>query len=193
MMTDLSDWGVEVEEPEPEEQAEQSSRKNYRSGRCPAISVSSRSRCRGPISRMMRDREFCATHGRQPDPWTIHDDPETLIIVTGGLDCTSLDDLEPEDVDFDLGRIQEALEALETQRVDEQDHELLTQVEGIGDERADRFLEAFGSGREVAMAASNNWAAIADVPGISIGAARTMFDRMQDAGVYEFPRGRDSE
>lgn len=88
-MSDLTDFGVDVADPEPEtaedepESADDSPRREYRNGRCPAINVGDRHRCRAPVSRMKASDGFCGTHGRARDPWTIHDEPEWLIRVTG--------------------------------------------------------------------------------------------------------------
>ena len=70
------------------------------------------------------------------------------------------------------------------------EHDLLTRIDGIGPEMADRLLARFGSGREVASRASSGWGALTDVDGISEEAARSLFDRMRDAGVYEDLRDR---
>lgn len=64
-------------------------------------------------------------------------------------------------------------------------HDLLTQIEGVGPDLANRLLLLFGSGREVAKAACRYWGELAKVDGVSEEMARSMFDRMQDAGVYE--------
>lgn len=64
-------------------------------------------------------------------------------------------------------------------------HELLTAIDGIGDDRADRLLEALGSGREVAVCACSAWSELAAVDGISEARARTLFDAMLEAEVYE--------
>lgn len=87
-MTDLSDFGVDVQEPEPEpagepEGQEQPGPNYHRNGRCPAINRGDRQRCRAPVSRMNDADGFCGTHGRASDPWTIHDEPRWLIRVTG--------------------------------------------------------------------------------------------------------------
>jgi len=87
-MVDLSDFGVDVSEAEPEpedegDRQEQPSPNYHRNGRCPAINFGDRQRCSSPISRMTDADGFCGTHGRANDPWTIHDEPEWLIRVTG--------------------------------------------------------------------------------------------------------------
>jgi len=116
-MSDLTDWGVDVEdeaETVDETPAEESDIGwSYPRGRCPAISTGSRKRCRSPVSRMQRAGDFCGVHGREDDPWTIYDGPETLILLTGELDALSLGDLAPEDVDFDLEQIRTAVEAVQ--------------------------------------------------------------------------------
>lgn len=87
-MTDLSDFGVDVQEPqedahdEPERQ--EAPGPNYsRNGRCPALTTQERRRCRAPVSRMNDADGYCGTHGRANDPWSIHDEPAWLIRVTG--------------------------------------------------------------------------------------------------------------
>lgn len=114
-MTDLSDFGVDTPTADtPTETPEENSGgRTYRNDRCPAISVGHRGRCKSPVSRMKSAGRFCGTHGRQHDPWTIDDDPEMLILLTGELDALSLDDPDPEDVDFDLGVIREAVAAVQ--------------------------------------------------------------------------------
>ena len=69
------------------------------------------------------------------------------------------------------------------------DHELLTQIDGIGDERANRLLAHFGSGRKVAQSACRYWNELTKVDGISETEARGLFDKMQDAGVFYDLRG----
>lgn len=89
-MTDLSDFGVDVDEPadqpepEPVADQEQDTGPSYPNGRCPAINRGDRHRCASPVSRMKASDGFCGTHGRASDPWSIHDDPDWLIRVTGG-------------------------------------------------------------------------------------------------------------
>lgn len=65
------------------------------------------------------------------------------------------------------------------------DHELLTAVEGVGPDLAERLLEHFGSGRKVAQSACRYWGELTDVDGVSEEKARSMFDRMHVAGVFE--------
>jgi len=114
-MSDLGDFGVDVQQAsneEPADEKETETSREYRNGRCPAISVGKRRRCRAPVSRMNQARPFCGTHGRQYDPWTIEDSAEKLILITGRLDAMSLDELDQEDVDFDLDRIRDAVAAV---------------------------------------------------------------------------------
>ncbi|MFA1612032.1 hypothetical protein [Halobellus rubicundus] len=115
-MSDLTDFGGGVEQPDDHDDhtddASETAGRSYPNGRCPAIAVGSRKRCRAPVSRMKAAGEFCGTHGRQRDPWTIHDDPEKLILITGELDALSLADLNPDGVDFDLDRIRQAVAAV---------------------------------------------------------------------------------
>lgn len=119
-MTDLSDFGV-GDPDDTDDEADESTADNseefhapsYPRGRCPAITAKSRKRCKAPVSRMKAAGEMCGVHGRESDPWTIHDDPETLILLTGGLDSLSLADLDPDDVDLDLDRIRDALAAVQ--------------------------------------------------------------------------------
>jgi len=68
--------------------------------------------------------------------------------------------------------------------------DLLTDADGIGETRARALLDHFGSGREVAKAAASNFAAIASVEGFSPDSAKTLHDRMREAGVYEPLRDR---
>jgi hypothetical protein len=68
-------------------------------------------------------------------------------------------------------------------------HELLTRVDGIGDERAAALLERF-DGSAVAGRAVSGWAALVDVPGISEDRARRLFDDLREAEVYEQLRYR---
>ncbi len=116
-MSDLTDFGVDVVDDESTadegSESEPDVGRSYPRGRCPAISTGTRRRCRSPVSRMKRAGDFCGVHGRDNDPWTIHDDAETLILLTGELDALSLEDLEPGDVDFDLERIRTAVDAVQ--------------------------------------------------------------------------------
>lgn len=115
-MTDLSDFGVDVEDPASNEPAEASddasTSRQYRNGRCPAITTDGRRRCAAPVSRMKDADGYCGTHGRQHDPWSIHSDPETLILLTGRIDALSLSDVAPEAVDFDLDAVRNAVHAI---------------------------------------------------------------------------------
>lgn len=87
-MTDLSSFGggidVDEDEQEAESDEDQGRNRSYPNGRCPAITTDGRRRCRAPVSRMKASDGFCGTHGRASDPWSIHDDPDWLIRVTGG-------------------------------------------------------------------------------------------------------------
>lgn len=117
-MTDLSDFGVDVSEPDEDtndrRDEDSTTRRSYPNGRCPAISVGTRRRCASPTSRMKATGRYCGTHGRgMNDPWSIDDPAEKLILVTGELDAMSLDELDADEVDFDLHRIQEAVETVD--------------------------------------------------------------------------------
>jgi hypothetical protein len=115
-MSDLTDFGGGVEQVDESDDhtddASETTDRSYPNGRCPAIAVGSRQRCRAPVSRMKAADGFCGTHGRQRDPWTIHDEPEELILITGELDALSLADLDPDDADFDLDWIRQAVAAV---------------------------------------------------------------------------------
>lgn len=54
------------------------STKTYPSGRCRAIALAERRRCRNPCARGRREG-LCATHAAETDPVTIDSDPRTLI------------------------------------------------------------------------------------------------------------------
>jgi hypothetical protein len=116
-VSDLSDFGGGIERDDTIDDDTtknvSTSTPNFPNGRCPAISVNSRVRCRAPTSRMKEADPYCGTHGRTHDPWDINAPAEKLILITGELDATSLDELDDEDVDFDLGRIIEAVEAVD--------------------------------------------------------------------------------
>lgn len=119
VMTDLSAFGVDVPEDDTEDDEPETTtpdRKTYPNGRCPAIATGTRRRCRADVSRMKAAEPFCGTHGRQYNPWTIDDDPEKLILITGRLDSLSLDDLNANEVDFDLDRIKQAVKAVKRNR-----------------------------------------------------------------------------
>lgn len=114
-MSDLGDFGVNVQQPvdeDPVTEEETESSREYRNGRCPAISVGERRRCRAPVSRMKEAEPFCGTHGRQHDPWTIDGPAEKLILITGRIDAMSLDELDQDEVGFDLDRIRDAVAAV---------------------------------------------------------------------------------
>lgn len=64
-------------------------------------------------------------------------------------------------------------------------HDLLTDVDGITDTKADALLTHFGHGYWVAQSACRYWGEIEKVHGFSEDAARTLFDRMQDADVWD--------
>jgi len=68
-------------------------------------------------------------------------------------------------------------------------HELLTQVEGVGDDRATALLSHFGSGRKVAQSACRYWGEITKVYGFTDENAKTLFHRMKNAEVFEDLRG----
>lgn len=114
-MSDLSDFGggVETTETTDTNEAGSSSTPSFPNGRCPAISVGTRKRCKAATSRMKKAEPYCGTHGRTTDPWDIHMPAEKLILITGELDAMSLDELDGEDVDFDLARITEAVDAVD--------------------------------------------------------------------------------
>lgn len=116
-MSDLSDFGGGVEatgdDVNDTDDSEEAQRPTYRNGRCPAIAIGSRERCRSPISRMTDADGFCGTHGRYRDPWSIDDPVEKLILATGELDALSLDEVDAGAVDFDVKRIKRAVEAVD--------------------------------------------------------------------------------
>jgi hypothetical protein len=67
--------------------------------------------------------------------------------------------------------------------VRESDHQLLTQIDGVGDELATALLDAFGSQYGVQRAATNHWSSLVKVKGISEAAAAEFRDRMEKAGA----------
>lgn len=69
------------------------------------------------------------------------------------------------------------------------DHELLTEIDGVGETRARALLRHFGEGSEVAKSACRYWHEITKVEGFTEASAKTMFDRMQEAGVFYDLRG----
>ena len=69
------------------------------------------------------------------------------------------------------------------------DHELLTQIDGIGPQTATALLEHFGSGRKVAQSACRYWGELTNVNGISETKAKGLFHDMADAGVFHKLRG----
>lgn len=64
------------------------------------------------------------------------------------------------------------------------DKRALMAVQGITSTRADALLDTFGSLYDVSSSACGSYAGIAEVDGISMETAATLFDRMIDAGVY---------
>lgn len=113
-MTDLTDFGVEVSDTTTDESDEPDQSRSYPNGRCPAIATGTRRRCAAPVSRMNATGRFCGTHGRSvTESWSIDDPAEKLILITGELDAMSLDELDPSEVSFDLGRIREAVDAVD--------------------------------------------------------------------------------
>lgn len=89
-MTDLSEFGVDVEAEESTEDTESSSTTGYgdshqyRRGRCRAIAGGTR-RCRSPCS----DGDLCHTHGLEDDPLTIDSSPVRLVRWLGNVDGRS--------------------------------------------------------------------------------------------------------
>ena len=69
------------------------------------------------------------------------------------------------------------------------DANLLTEIDGIGTERANRLLAHFGSGRKVAQSACRYWGAIVEIDGFSESEAKNLFHKMTDAGVFYDLRG----
>ena len=70
------------------------------------------------------------------------------------------------------------------------DKDLLMQVDGIGEKRAEALLDEFGDGYNVASRALSGWGAIRDVDGFSEDTARDMFHKMREANVFEELRSR---
>lgn len=70
-----------------------------------------------------------------------------------------------------------------------QDHELLTQIQGIGTQTANDLLTHFGSGQKVAHSACRYWGELTNVDGITEDKARQLFHEMKDAGVFTDLRG----
>jgi len=89
-VTDLSEFGVDVEAEESTEDTESSSTTGYgdshqyRRGRCRAIAGGTR-RCRSPCS----DGDLCHTHGLEDDPLTIDSSPVRLVRWLGNVDGRS--------------------------------------------------------------------------------------------------------
>lgn len=69
------------------------------------------------------------------------------------------------------------------------DHELLTQINGIGDKTANDLLNHFGSGRKVAQSACRYWGELLNVDGFTEERAKNLFHDMKDAGVFKELRG----
>lgn len=69
------------------------------------------------------------------------------------------------------------------------DHDLLTQIDGITPRTATALLDHFEDGREVAQSACRYWGALLDVEGITEERARNLFHDMQDADVFHDLRG----
>lgn len=63
--------------------------------------------------------------------------------------------------------------------------QLLLDVDGIGSGRADALLDHFGHGHWVAESACRYWGEVAKVEGFTEESARELFDKMQDAGVWD--------
>lgn len=69
------------------------------------------------------------------------------------------------------------------------DHDLLTQIDGIGDDKANNLLNHFGSGRKVAQSACRYWGEIVEVDGFTEETAKNLFYQMKEAEVFEDLRG----
>lgn len=69
------------------------------------------------------------------------------------------------------------------------DHELLTEIDGIGPETANSLLEHFGSGKEVAQSACRYWGELLEVDGFTEDRAKNLFYDMKDAEVFHDLRG----
>lgn len=67
--------------------------------------------------------------------------------------------------------------------------DLLTRIDGIGPDTANKLLAHFGSGRKVAQAACRYWGELVEVDGITEEKAREMFDQMLEADVFHDLRG----
>lgn len=63
--------------------------------------------------------------------------------------------------------------------------DLLLEVEGIGPKRADALLSHFGSSYDIAQAALRGWGEIMEVDGFGLDTARSLYDRMREAGVAD--------
>lgn len=69
------------------------------------------------------------------------------------------------------------------------DEELLTQIDGIGADKANNLLAHFGSGRKVAQSACRYWGEITNVDGFTEERAKNLFYDMKEAEVFEDLRG----
>lgn len=111
-MTDLGDFGVDVDEPEEQEtddKPEKSSNPEYRTGRCRAITVGG-DRCSGSIAgRNISDDDpgLCHMHDIQHRVRTIDDTPMSLIEATSRTPWDRLDEL-----DVNADRIRMAVHAI---------------------------------------------------------------------------------
>jgi|AntDeeMetageno50_2_1112565.scaffolds.fasta_scaffold02185_3 hypothetical protein len=65
------------------------------------------------------------------------------------------------------------------------DHKILTQIDGVGDELVTKLLDRFGSPYGVQQAAAKEWETLTEIEGISEAAAVEFHDRMLEAGVPE--------
>jgi len=62
--------------------------------------------------------------------------------------------------------------------------ELLCRVDGLSQSKVDALLDHFGHGYWVAQSACRYWGEIAKIDGFSEDAAKSLFDKMQDADVW---------
>lgn len=65
------------------------------------------------------------------------------------------------------------------------DHEILTQIDGVGDELATKLLDRFGSLHGVQQAAARQRESLTEIKGINEAAAVEFHGRMLEAGVQE--------
>lgn len=70
----------------------------------------------------------------------------------------------------------------------EKEHQMLIQIDGVGNELASVLLDAFGSLYGIQQAAASHWGSLTEVEGISENVASGFFDRMSDAGVMDAAR-----